>query len=60
VRPPPTFLLASPTPTPSPSGPGVGVVSPPNAPARWILHAADWAGHRPWLLAVAAALLVTY
>jgi hypothetical protein len=60
VRPPPILLFASSTPAPSPSGPGAGFVSPPSAPARWVLHAAAWAGHRPWLLGVAAALLVAY
>ncbi len=28
---------------------------PTPAPTRWVLHAAAWAAHRPWLLAVAAA-----
>ncbi|KAB1932129.1 type VI secretion protein, partial [Micromonospora sp. ALFpr18c] len=50
----------SPMPAPSPSGPGAGLISPPGAPARWVLHAADWAAGRPWLLGVAAALLVAY
>ncbi|MFC0565079.1 type IV secretory system conjugative DNA transfer family protein [Plantactinospora siamensis] len=50
----------SPTPAPSPSGPGAGLISPPGTPTRWVLHAAHWAADRPWLLAVAAALLVAY
>ncbi|MEU3117167.1 DUF87 domain-containing protein [Micromonospora chalcea] len=53
-------LVASPAPAPSPSGPGAGVIAPPSAPTRWVLHAADWAVDRPWLLGVAAALLVVY
>ncbi|RQX59839.1 type VI secretion protein, partial [Micromonospora chalcea] len=53
-------LVASPAPAPSPSGPGAGVSAPPSAPTRWVLHAADWAVDRPWLLGVAAALLVVY
>ncbi|MGA8114111.1 MAG: type VI secretion protein, partial [Actinocatenispora sp.] len=32
----------------------------PDAPIRWVLHATDWAAHRPWLLLVAAGLLITY
>ncbi|ADL45361.1 helicase HerA domain-containing protein [Micromonospora aurantiaca (nom. illeg.)] len=51
-------LVASPPPAPSPSGPDAGVILPPNAPARWVLHTAEWVVDRPWLLAVAAALLV--
>lgn len=35
-------------------------VCPPGAPARWLLHAGGWLGHRPWLLAVAAVLLIAY
>ncbi|KKK06916.1 helicase HerA domain-containing protein [Micromonospora sp. HK10] len=49
-------LVASPA--PSPSGPGTGVIAPPNAPTRWVLDIAQWAVDRPWLLGVAAALLV--
>ncbi|MFF0099728.1 type IV secretory system conjugative DNA transfer family protein [Micromonospora sp. NPDC005257] len=48
------------SPTPSPSGPGAGVIAPPSAPTRWVLYVADWAVDRPWLLGVAAALLVAY
>ncbi|TNH31819.1 DUF87 domain-containing protein, partial [Micromonospora orduensis] len=51
-------LVASPT--PAPSGPGAGVIAPPSAPTRWVLQAADWAVDRPWLLGVAAALLLAY
>src|SRR5204863_3219624 len=29
-------------------------------PTRWVLHAAGWAYHRPWLLGVAAAALVLW
>ncbi|WP_432844316.1 type IV secretory system conjugative DNA transfer family protein [Dactylosporangium sp. CA-092794] len=54
------MLLASPSPAPSPSGPGAGLVSPPSPPAQWVLHTAGWAADRPWLLAVAAGLLVVY
>nr|WP_112673851.1 DUF87 domain-containing protein [Micromonospora saelicesensis] len=50
----------SPTPASGPSGPGAGVIPPPSAPTRWVLHAAQWAVDRPWLLGVAAALLVAY
>jgi hypothetical protein len=60
--------LAPPTPSapaPSPSGPGAGWVPgsgrgaiPAPEPTRWVLHAATWAMHRPWLLGVAAAALV--
>ncbi|MBQ1022916.1 helicase HerA domain-containing protein [Micromonospora sp. C95] len=46
--------------TPSPSGPGVGVIYPPSTPTRWVLHVAGWAVDRPWLVGVAAALLVAY
>ncbi|RLK23811.1 type IV secretion system coupling TraD/TrwB family protein [Micromonospora sp. M71_S20] len=53
-------LIVSPAPAPSPSGPGAGVISPPGAPTRCVLHAAQWAVDRPWLLGVAAALLVAY
>ncbi|MFI7523808.1 helicase HerA domain-containing protein [Micromonospora globbae] len=52
-----THLTA--VPTPAPAGPGVGVV-PPTGAARWLLDAAAWAVQRPWLLAVAAAVLVAY
>ncbi|WP_435204973.1 type IV secretory system conjugative DNA transfer family protein [Micromonospora sp. bgisy143] len=48
------------SPAPVPSGPGAGVIPPPSAPTRWVLHAADWAVDRPWLLGVAATLLVAY
>ncbi|MBC9006767.1 DUF87 domain-containing protein, partial [Micromonospora aurantiaca] len=48
----------SPVPSPSPSGPDAGVILPPTAPTRWVLHTAEWVVDRPWLLAVAAALLV--
>ncbi|MEU8299706.1 DUF87 domain-containing protein [Micromonospora sp. NPDC048909] len=44
---------------PGPSGPGTGFVVPPTGPTRWVLDTAAWAGQRPWLLAVAAAVLVT-
>src|SRR5438045_2844454 len=61
---PPTTPTAS-TPAPSPTGPGAGSVPgsgpgaiPPPEPTRWVLHAAAWAMHRPWLLGVAAAALV--
>ncbi|MGC9668470.1 type IV secretory system conjugative DNA transfer family protein [Planosporangium sp. 12N6] len=60
MRPPSILLFPSPTPAPSPSGSGAGFLPPPSAPTRWVLHAAAWAGHRPWLLGVAAALLVAY
>ncbi|MFI8802778.1 type IV secretory system conjugative DNA transfer family protein [Micromonospora chalcea] len=53
-------LVTSPVPAPSPSGPGGGVIAPPSAPTRWVLHAAEWVVDRPWLLGVAAALLVVY
>ncbi|MFG2059738.1 helicase HerA domain-containing protein [Micromonospora sp. NPDC048930] len=53
---PPTIYLAP----PSPPGPGSDVIPPPTAPTRWVLDAAAWAAHRPWLLAVAAAVLVAY
>ncbi|MEO3773947.1 DUF87 domain-containing protein [Micromonospora sp. B9E7] len=48
------------SPAPGPSGPGAGVIPPPSASTRWVLHAAQWAVDRPWLLGVAAALLVVY
>ncbi|MEV4465110.1 DUF87 domain-containing protein [Micromonospora echinofusca] len=51
--------LPTPTPIPVPVGPGA-IVAPPTAATRWILDAADWAAHRPWLLAVAAATLIAY
>jgi hypothetical protein len=50
----------TPTAAPAPSVPGADFISPPTAPAQWILDAGTWAGQRPWLLAVAAALLVAY
>ncbi|MEV7267927.1 type IV secretion system DNA-binding domain-containing protein [Micromonospora aurantiaca] len=53
-------LALSPAPAPSPSGPGAGVILPPAAPTRWVLHAVDWAVDRPWLVSVAATLLVVY
>ncbi|MET8147847.1 type IV secretory system conjugative DNA transfer family protein [Actinoplanes sp. NPDC049668] len=56
---PPTVLL-SPSPAPGPSGPGAGFLSAPSTPAQWLLHAMDWAAQRPWLLAVAAGLLVAW
>ncbi|MEV6370098.1 DUF87 domain-containing protein [Micromonospora musae] len=46
-------------PTPAPSGPSVGV-APPTGAARWVLDIAAWTMQRPWLLAVAAAVLVAY
>ncbi|QGN49778.1 DUF87 domain-containing protein [Micromonospora sp. WMMC415] len=48
---PPIPLFASPAPSPP------DVITPPGAPARWVLQAAEWAADRPWLLGVAAALL---
>ncbi|MFG3302890.1 type IV secretory system conjugative DNA transfer family protein [Micromonospora chersina] len=50
--------LALPAAEPSPSAPGTNVLPPPTGAARWVLDAADWAAQRPWLLAVAAAVLV--
>ncbi|MFG1888085.1 type IV secretory system conjugative DNA transfer family protein [Micromonospora sp. NPDC049051] len=44
---------------PGPSGPGARVVVPPTGSTRWILDAAAWVGQRPWLFAVAAAVLVS-
>ncbi|MEU4677910.1 DUF87 domain-containing protein [Micromonospora sp. NPDC023737] len=46
-------------PTPAPSGPIVGV-APPTGAARWVLDIAAWTVQRPWLLAVAAAVLLAY
>ncbi|WP_076469979.1 type IV secretory system conjugative DNA transfer family protein [Micromonospora avicenniae] len=46
-------------PTPTPGGQGVGV-APPTGAARWVLDIAAWTVQRPWLLAVAAAVLVAY
>ncbi|MET7752372.1 DUF87 domain-containing protein [Micromonospora sp. NPDC005367] len=46
-------------PTPAPGGPGVGV-APPTGAARWVLDIAAWTVQRPWLLAVAAAVLLAY
>jgi hypothetical protein len=60
VRPPPLFFLLSPTAARSPSGPGAGFISPPSAPAQGVLHATDWAVARPWLLGIAAGLLLAY
>ena len=57
---PAPILLPAPTPAPDPSGPSAGFVSPPSAPAQWVLHAAGWAADRPWLLGVAAGLLVAF
>ncbi|GLL04672.1 hypothetical protein GCM10017581_064190 [Dactylosporangium matsuzakiense] len=60
-QPPPDLMfLASPplSPAPSPSGPGAGFVTPPAPVAAWLIDAAHWAAGRPWLLAVAAAVLV--
>ncbi|MGK5741494.1 type IV secretory system conjugative DNA transfer family protein [Micromonospora sp. URMC 103] len=54
------ILLVSLTPAPGPPEPGTGVVVPSSPPARWVLDAAAWAAARPWLLAVAAAMLVAY
>ncbi|MCX4387318.1 type IV secretion system DNA-binding domain-containing protein [Micromonospora peucetia] len=48
-----------PTPAPGPSGPGTSFVVPPTGPSRWILDSAAWTAQRPWLLAVAAAVLVS-
>ncbi|KUL31471.1 type VI secretion protein [Actinoplanes awajinensis subsp. mycoplanecinus] len=53
-------VLSSPTSAPGPSGPGADVIAPPSAPAQWILDTGTWAWQRPWLLGVAAALLVVY
>ncbi|GAA3292638.1 ATP-binding protein [Dactylosporangium vinaceum] len=58
--PPDIVLLASPSPAPSPSGPGAGFVSPPSPVAAWLIDAVHWAAGRPWLLAVAATLLVVW
>ncbi|MFG1833900.1 type IV secretory system conjugative DNA transfer family protein [Micromonospora chersina] len=33
---------------------------PPTGATRWVLEAAAWVGQRPWLLAVAAGLLVAH
>ncbi|MFJ6949846.1 type VI secretion protein, partial [Micromonospora aurantiaca] len=33
---------------------------PPTVPTRWVLHTAEWVVDRPWLLGIAAALLVAY
>jgi len=57
---PPTVLpaiLAAPTPTPPPTSPAPVMVP---APSRLVEHAVGWAAHRPWLLGVAAVLLVAY
>ncbi|MGK5680183.1 type IV secretory system conjugative DNA transfer family protein [Actinoplanes sp. URMC 104] len=48
------------TAAPGPAGPGADVVAPPSAPAQWILDAGAWAWQRPWLVAVAAGLLLAY
>ncbi|SIQ85098.1 DNA helicase HerA, contains HAS-barrel and ATPase domains [Micromonospora avicenniae] len=52
-------LAPVPMPTPTPGGQGVGV-APPTGAARWVLDIAAWTVQRPWLLAVAAAVLVAY
>lgn len=49
----------TPTSTPGPSEPGADFVVPPTGPTRWILDAAAWTAQRPWLLAVAATVLVS-
>ncbi|TQS42824.1 type IV secretion system DNA-binding domain-containing protein [Cryptosporangium phraense] len=45
--------------SPGPSGPGDVVPGVPG-PSRWVLEAIGWAMHRPWLLAVAAGVLVIH
>ncbi|GAA4595784.1 hypothetical protein BJY16_001793 [Actinoplanes octamycinicus] len=57
---PPRTLLPSLSPAPGPSGPGAGVIPAPDAPAQWILHTLAWAAQRPWLLTVAAGLLLVW
>ncbi|GAB1644244.1 type IV secretory system conjugative DNA transfer family protein [Krasilnikovia sp. MM14-A1259] len=59
MRPPPLLLHAPSAPSPHP-GPGADFVSPPSRPARLVIDTAVWAAHRPWLLAVAAAVLLVY
>jgi Helicase HerA, central domain/TraM recognition site of TraD and TraG len=44
-------------PSPGPSTPDTGI-SPPAVTAQWPPHAVAWASARPWLLVVAAGLLV--
>ncbi len=58
MSPPPS--LSPSTPAPGPSGPGADVIVPSSAPAQWVLDAGAWAWQRPWLLGVAAGLLVAY
>ncbi len=50
-------LLAT---APSPSAPGTDVLTPSTGAARWVLDAAGWVAQRPWLLAVAASMLVAF
>ncbi|SBT65659.1 AAA-like domain-containing protein [Micromonospora sediminicola] len=46
--------------TPHPTGPDADIVVPPTGATRWLLEATAWVGQRPWLLAVAAGLLVAH
>ncbi|MET7949062.1 DUF87 domain-containing protein [Micromonospora sp. NPDC005324] len=51
------------TPPPTTSPPTLPETDVPTAatgPARWVLDAAAWAVQRPWLLAVAATILIIY
>ncbi|WP_212992251.1 type IV secretory system conjugative DNA transfer family protein [Actinoplanes auranticolor] len=54
------MCLLAPPPAPDPSGSGADLVSPPGAPAQWLVDAAGWAAARPWLAAAAAGLLVSF
>lgn len=60
-HPPPASPIPALPPAPSPSGPGAGFVSPPPSPVTaWLIDAVRWAADRPWLLAVAAAVIIGY
>ncbi|MGI5215132.1 type VI secretion protein, partial [Plantactinospora sp. CA-290183] len=55
------YRIPAPTPQSTPSGPHTTTTTVPSpAPSHWVLHTGDWAADRPWLLAVAAGLLITW
>jgi hypothetical protein len=57
VTAPPTLLATPSAPTPSP-GAGADVISTPSRPTHLVIDAAIWAADRPWLLTVAAVVLI--